>query len=187
MQLATQWHTRGISVPIYDRNHNDTEGGQTFKTLGTIQDVNGLFLQKLAHLFLDIDDLFNETKGINWNRIMSLGKDKDKGDFNFYTLFGCIPVRKDKEKKNVALSFFKSILEQRKIDRQQVFEYFSELVLCHRYERYAGYKNIYSAGEFDFGIEKAVFQYLALIQVLEKLNLFKDNKTEKTMEMALTA
>ena len=158
--------------------------GNFFKTLNIIQDINGTYLKKLGTIFLDIEELFSETKGISWQRIMSYKKDGEvfNPPFNFPVIYGCIPVRKDKEKRNVALSFFKSILEQRKIDRQRIFEYFSELVLCHRYERYAGYKNIYSSGEFDFGLEKAVFQYLALIQVLEKLNLFKDSKKEKMME-----
>jgi CRISPR-associated protein Csh1 len=152
--------------------------GNFFKTLNLIQDVNGLYLEKLEQAFFKTHELFKETQGFDWQRIMSY----QKSDFNFYTLYNCIPVRKDKEKKNVALALFKSILEQRKIDRQQIFEYFKELVLCHRYGRYVGYKNIHSSGEFDFSLEKSVFQYLALIHVLDNLKLFKDSKKELTME-----
>jgi CRISPR-associated protein Csh1 len=152
--------------------------GKFFKGLNTIQDVNGLYLEKLEQAFFQTHELFKETQGFDWQRIMSY----QKSDFNFYTLYNCIPVRKDKEKKNVALALFKSILEQRKIDRQQIFEYFKELVLCHRYGRYVGYKNIHSSGEFDFSLEKSVFQYLALIHVLDNLKLFKDSKKELTME-----
>ena len=158
--------------------------GNFFKTLNIIQDINGFYLKELVNLFLNTDELFNSIKGISWERITSYKKNDEikHAPFNLKTIYGCIPVRKDKEKKNVALALFKSILEQRKIDRQQIFQYFSELVLCHRYGRYAGYKNIYASGDFDFGLEKAVFQYLALIQVLEKLNLFKNYKKEMSME-----
>lgn len=158
--------------------------GNFFKTLNIIQDINGLYLQKIEDTFLDTHELLNETQGIDWQRIMSYKKEGEivTPPFNFQTIYSCIPIRKDKEKKNVALAFFKSILEQRKIDRIQIFEHFKELILCHRYERYAGYKNIRSSGGFDFSLEKSVFQYLALIEVLNKLELFKENKKESEME-----
>ena len=154
--------------------------GNFFKALNIIQDINGLYLYKIEQEFLKTHDRFNETQGIDWQRIMSYKKEGETvtPNFNFYTIYNCIPIRKDKEKKNVALALFKSILEQRKVDKQQIFEYFTELILCHRYERYAGYTNIRSSGEFDFSLEKSVFQYLAIIDILNKLELFKNNKKE---------
>jgi CRISPR-associated protein Csh1 len=158
--------------------------GNFFKALNIIQDINGLYLNKIADTFLDTHDLFSEMQGRQWERIMSYKKDGEMvtPNFNFQTIYGCIPLRKDKEKKNVALALFKSILEQRSIDRHQLFEYFSELMLCHRYKRYTAYKNIYPNDKFNYYTEKAVFQYMALIQVLNELKLFKDNKKDLEME-----
>jgi CRISPR-associated protein Csh1 len=152
--------------------------GNFFKALNIIQDINGVYLYKIEDVLLNTDEFFNETQGFDWQRVMG----NQKNGFNFYTIYNCIPLRKDKEKKNVALALFKSILEQRQIDKNQIFEYFSELMLCYRYKRYAAYKNIYPIDKFDFYTEKAVFQFMALIQVLNELKLFKNNKKDLEME-----
>lgn len=156
--------------------------GNSFKTISIIQDVNSVYFNRLAEVFSDVDDMFANNPNIAWERVNTFfTKDKERHvyPFSFRTMYGCIPVRKDKEKKNVALSFFKAILEKRMIDPNQVFDLFRDLVLCHRFGRYPSYKNIAPNSEFDFGLEKAVFHYLAIIQIIKKLKLFKNNYMEQ--------
>lgn len=156
--------------------------GNSFKTINVIQDVNSVYLEELADIFYTVNAIFSNVPNIPWQRVNTFfTKDKERNilPFTFKTMYGCIPVRKDKEKKNVALSFFKAILEKRMIDPNQVFDFFRDLVLCHRFERYPSYKNIAPNSEFDFGLEKAVFHYLAIIQIIKKLKLFKNNYMEQ--------
>ncbi len=79
------------------------------------------------------------------------------------------------------LVLFKAILEQRKVDAQKLFEHYVELVLCHRYHRYKSYNNIYAPEtindktvHFDYAIRNTTYQYLAIFQVLKRLNLLKN-------------
>ncbi len=156
--------------------------GNSFKTINIIQDVNGEYIKELVETFEDEDGRFSKIPNIPWQRVNTFfNKDKERSvsPFTFKTMYGCIPVRKDKEKKNVALSFFKAILERRMIDPNQVFDFFRDLVLCHRFERYPSYKNIAPNSDFDFALEKAVFHYLAIIQIIKNLKLFKNNYMEQ--------
>ena len=104
------------------------------------------------------------------------------GHFNLNSIYGLIPIRKDKEKKNIALVLFKAILEQRKVEAQQLFGHFTELILCHYYERYGSYTNIHQYGNDYFGlaIRNSVFKYLAFIQVLKNLNLINMEQEIRT-------
>jgi CRISPR-associated protein Csh1 len=148
--------------------------GNFFKTINTIQDVNSLYLRQVQKTFMQVNSKMTNTEGVSWESIMTVGKEQQKLLFNFFTLYNIIPVRVDKEKRNVALTLFKSILEKRPIERNVIFEHFKELILCHRFGRWEAYKNIYKNEKFDFACRDAVFKYLAFIEFLKKLNILKD-------------
>ncbi|WP_143959726.1 TM1802 family CRISPR-associated protein [Litoribacter populi] len=156
--------------------------GNFFKTINTIQDVSKLHFNKLIEVFITTDRAFKSIIGIEWDKIMTVGKD-NRLSFNFYSLYALIPVRKDKEKKNAALALFKAILEQRKTDPQQLYKHFTELILCHWYGRYKAYGNVYQNDIFDFAARNAVYQYHALFYILNQLNLLKGMENTKTDEL----
>jgi CRISPR-associated protein Csh1 len=147
--------------------------GNFFKTINLVQSVNNQYFNRLIDVFAEVNLLFCAFPGIQWEQILAQGKNKFV--FNFLTLYGIIPVRKDREKKNVALSLLQALLQGRLIEQSIVFQYFKELILCHRFDRYRSYTNIYTNDSFDYAVRNAVFQYAALIQILEKLNILKNN------------
>jgi CRISPR-associated protein Csh1 len=147
--------------------------GNFFKSTELIKDVSTFHFQDVIKTFREIHWELRDSTFLNWNSIMSeYGKNPC---FNLYTVYGLIPIRKDKEKKNKALGLFKTILENRKISTQKLYDYFSELILCHWYERYGSYTNIRKSSKDYFGVSvrESVFKYLAFIQVLKRLNLIK--------------
>ena len=147
--------------------------GNYFKVNHQINDISEFYFNHLLDVFSEVN---NEL--IPW-----LG---DKYALSFNRFYGWIPARAQNENVNKALHLFAAILEGRKIDRRILFRHFSDLILCHYYGRYKSFKNIYSYDKekFDFAAKDAVFGYLALIRVLEKLNLLKNQnfmeETEKT-------
>jgi CRISPR-associated protein Csh1 len=151
--------------------------GNFFKTIHYIKDVSKTHFTRLLKTFQLVHRELKEVNGIQWDEVMSAGKNHSLS-FNLFTFYGLIPLRKDKEKKNEALTLFKAILEQRKISSQKLFEHYRELILCHRFERYRSYTNVYANNEFDFAVRNATYQYLAIFQVLTRLNLLK-NMEEK--------
>jgi CRISPR-associated protein Csh1 len=169
--------------------------GNSFKTINIIQDINGLYFDNMIVNLQKTHRLFDNLKGFDWDTIMTYKNSEGElitTGFNFSTIYRCIPARKNptgKKYKNIALSFFKAILEQRKIDRQQIFEYFRDLILCHRFKRYDGYENVrpayskYPKSKFDNCVIQAVCQYAAIIHFLEKLNLIKNDKNVSKMEI----
>ena len=146
--------------------------GNFFKTINLIKDVSKFHFQHVIETFQQVDWQMREMKEVlDWDAAsMDYGK---IGQFNLNSVYGLIPIRKDKEKRNKALLLFKAILENRKIELQQILSYFTELVSCHQYQRYASYTNIKEYGNEYFGIaiRDSVFKYHAFIQVLTKLNL----------------
>jgi len=146
--------------------------GNFFKTTELIKDVSKFHFQKVIKAFFNVHWDFKEAKFVDWNYIMT---DYGKAGrfFNFNSVYTLIPLRKDKEKKNKALALFKSILENRTVNRKILFDYFAELILCYYYERHNSYTNVSKSSKDYFGIsvKKSVFKYLAFIQVLKKLNL----------------
>jgi CRISPR-associated protein Csh1 len=146
--------------------------GNFFKTTELIKDVSKFHFQKVIKAFFKVHWDFKEAKFVDWNYIMT---DYGKAGrfFNFNSVYTLIPLRKDKEKKNKALALFKSILENRTVNRKILFDYFAELILCYYYERHNSYTNVSKSSKDYFGIsvKKSVFKYLAFIQVLKKLNL----------------
>lgn len=146
--------------------------GNFFKSTEIIKDVSTFHFQKVIDSFRETHWEFKDAHFIDWNSVMTEYGTSGKF-FNFHTVYSLIPVRKDKEKKNKALDLFKAILENRKIDRNKLFDYFRELILCHYYERYASYTNIPKSSKDYFGkaARDSVFKYHAFIQVLKNLNL----------------
>lgn len=146
--------------------------GNFFKTISIIKDVSKFHFENVIDSFEEINWKFRELKdAVDWD---SATKNyAEVSFFNLNSIYKLIPIRKEKEKKNVAFQLFKSILEQRHIEKSQLFDFFSELMLCHYYERYNSYTNIRKYGKDYFGlaIRDSVFKYLAFIQVLIKLNL----------------
>lgn len=148
--------------------------GNFFKTIHQIKDVSKLQFYKVIETFNNVNEFFNSalSTAVNWPSVLT-EYNKQYG-FNLSTIYFIIPIRREKQKKNEALSLFKSIFENRKIDPARIFKAFSELILCHRFQRYKSYTNIraYDDHAFDFAVRDGVFKYLALIQVLKQLNLF---------------
>lgn len=150
--------------------------GNFFKSTELIKDVSSFHFQKILKTFLKTHHEFLEVKGFNWNTIVTeFGGVKA---FNLNSVYSLIPLRKDKEKKNKALSLFKSILENRKIEKEILFSYYCELILCHYYERYKSYTNVHksSSDYFYFSIRNSTYKYLAFIEVLKKLNIIDMNQ-----------
>lgn len=150
--------------------------GNFFKSTELIKDVSSFHFQKILKTFLKTHLEFLEVSGFNWNTIVTeYGGVKG---FNLNSVYSLIPLRKDKEKKNKALSLFKSILENRKIEKETLFSYYCELILCHYYERYKSYTNVNksSSDYFYFSIRNSTYKYLAFIEVLKKLNIIDMNE-----------
>ncbi|ADF51861.1 CRISPR-associated protein [Zunongwangia profunda SM-A87] len=158
--------------------------GKFFKSTEIIKDVSSFHFSKILQTFTDIDWKFREAKFIDWDKIMTefdySTNEWCSRKINFNSLFQIIPIRKDKEKKNKALELFKTILENRKINGSLLFDYFSELILCHYYERYRSYTNVKDYSQsgkknnqdyLKWAIRDSVFKYHAFIQLLKKLNL----------------
>ncbi|HYX07757.1 MAG TPA: TM1802 family CRISPR-associated protein, partial [Bacteroidales bacterium] len=156
--------------------------GNFFKTLDHIKDISKFHFQRVYKAFVDIDWEFKKLPQIvDWESVKY--NYKKTWAFNLNTIYELIPVRRDKEKKNVALQLIKTILENRKIERKFLFDFFSELMLCHYYRRYGSYKNVKQYGKDYFGlaIRDSVFKYLAFFQVLKKLNLIDMEQESKSI------
>ncbi len=148
--------------------------GNSYKIINQIKDVSSFQLNKIWSTF--------KKAGIEYEDLISNKNAEKKYLFNLNSIYYLIPVRKDdKEKKNAALLLFKQLLENRKIDSSKLFKHFKNLILCHWYKRYDGYSNI-RPNEFYFGVKDAVFKYLVLFQILESLNLLKNNLFMETQK-----
>ncbi len=157
--------------------------GNFFKTINLIKDISKTHFENIIQTMRSVDSEMGEILPNLWLNVMTYGKEKNVIDFNFYLIYYLIPVRKDGEKRNAALMIFKSVLERRQIPYDKLIEFFSELILCHRFGRYAGY-NIIPSSNFDFAVRNAVFQYLAFFQFLKKIKLLA--MEEKTTPSAAT-
>ena len=149
--------------------------GNFFKTTEQIKDVSSFHFQKILKVFTEVDWNLREQEFVNWDSVMDeFGKGVKS--FNFNTIYKLIPIRQ--ENKNKALELFKTILENRKVDKYVLFQYFCEFILCHYYERYNSYENIANSSRdyLSKSIRDGVFKYLAFLQVLKKLNLIDMNE-----------
>jgi len=151
--------------------------GNFFKSTEVIKDVSKFHFQKVLKAFIDVDWDFRKNLKIDWTKIMA-SYGQEGMFFNFSSVYQLIPLRKDKEKKNRALAFLKSILENRRLEGRLLYKYFCELILCHYYERYQSYTNIDKSNRdyFSLNIRNSTFKYLALSEVLKKLNLIDMNE-----------
>lgn len=162
--------------------------GTFFKSTEIIKDVSRFHFDRLNLSFYEIDKEFQEYDFVNWREVLTSYdydlKKRTPHRFNFNSLFKIIPLRKDKEKKNKALDLFKTILENRKIETTILYDYFTELILCHYYQRYNSYTNVqkYANDYFYIAVRDSVFQYLAFIQLLKKLNILNMETTKTNPE-----
>jgi CRISPR-associated protein Csh1 len=157
--------------------------GNFFKTINLIEDVSQTYFSQLVAACQQLDAAWRQAPELCWADVMG------QLSFNFYTVYGLVPVRKDKEKRNAALLLFKQILERRPVRRAALFAHFREVILCHRYRRYGAYGNIYdnnqsgklsTAQAFDYAARATVYQYLGLFQLLTQFNLFADMEPTPT-------
>ena len=155
--------------------------GNFFKSISLIKDVSRFHFERMLAAFGAVNrEMKAITDTVDWHAVTTeYGK---PSSFNLYLAYGLIPVRKDKEKKNIALQLFKAMLERRTVTKGQLYGHFSELMLCHYYGRYKSYTNIraYGDGYFGLAIRDSVFKYLAFMQVLRKLNLIDMESKEPT-------
>ncbi|GAA4001914.1 hypothetical protein GCM10022408_11530 [Hymenobacter fastidiosus] len=158
--------------------------GNFFKTINLIEDVSQTYFSELALAFQRLDTTWRQAPELPWGKVMG------QMYFNLYSVYGLVPVRKDKEKRNAALLLFKQILERRPVVRRRLFEHFRELILCHRYRRYPAYGNVYDnnqndtlsgAQAFDYAARNAVYQYLALFQILTQFQLLSPMDETQTV------
>lgn len=132
--------------------------GNSVKVINHIKDVSSVWFHNIIQ------------KDIEQSNLISTYFNQKR--FNLSTIYYSIPIRKDHEKKNDALKLLSQILEQRKISKQKLFNYFTELILCHYYNRYRSYSNIPPQPErFDYAIRDGVLKYQFLINLLKSLNL----------------
>lgn len=146
--------------------------GNFFKSTEIIKDVSSFHFSKVLKTLSDIDWDFRASCFVDWNSVMT-EYGIQNGFFNFNTVYSIIPLRKDKEKKNKALDLIKSVLENRMIKPEIIYNYFTELILCHWFERYGSYTNVNKSSKdyFSKTVRDSVFKYHALIQLLKNLNL----------------
>lgn len=158
--------------------------GNSLKTVNLIEDVSNTHFQKVQIALLDISDAMAEIEGINWQSIMSRGKDTGGIlSFNFYSIYMLIPIGKN-GKTNPALLLFKALLEQHNIEKAQIFSHFKELILCHRFGRHKAYaQKIREYTDFDYAIRDVVFQYHALLKLVQHFNLFNNMKDNNQNEL----
>lgn len=142
--------------------------GNSVKVINHIKDVSSVWFHNIVRKNNEqsslISNYFNQLKS------------------NLSTIYFAIPIRKDHEQKNDALKLLSQILEQRKVQRVKVFNHFTELILCHYYNRYRSYSNItFKPESFDFAIRDSVIKYLFLITLLKSLNLTDMEENEKPL------
>lgn len=145
--------------------------GNFFKTTELIKDVSHFHFSKVIQTFRSIHWEFKDLPFFNWDFVMlEYGKSRF---FNLNSVYGLIPIRKEKEKKNKALELIKSILENRPVERSKLYKYFTELALCHYYGRYESYTNVTKSAKdyFRNAIYVSISRYFAFIEVLKQLNL----------------
>jgi len=136
--------------------------GNYFKAGNLIKDVSKLHFTTVTNILAESGELFSAWLGTKYA-------------FNLGTMYRFVPVRKDKENVNQALTLFAAVLEQRKIELRKLYTHFTELILCHWYGRHKSFTNVRSMyKEFDYAAKDAVFGYMAFIYSLKKLNLIKN-------------
>lgn len=161
--------------------------GNFFKSTHLIKDVSSFHFQKVIKTFEEVHWKFQDSKFVDWAKVMTEYGNEVRF-FNLNSIYGLIPLRKEKEKVNKALILFKAVFENRKINFAELYDYFSELILCHYFERYNSYNNIPKSSKdyFSLAVRNSVFKYHAFIQVLKKLNLIDMEETNDIIDETLS-
>lgn len=168
----------------------DKGGKKYFKTTETIKDISKFHFENLLITLSEVSKRFENFSFIDWGEVMTTKIEEElvQTNFNFSTLYRIIPIKEKSGTnpilKNRALILFKSILENRRVEKEKLYHYFIELILCHYYRRYESYTNVdwYSEKNFYFAVRDSVFKYLAFFQLLKKLNLIDMEKPITTEE-----
>lgn len=154
--------------------------GNSLKTVNLIEDVSSTHFKQMQKSILAIDLFMRNLEGVNWQSIMSKGKDKETLSFNFYSIYMLIPIGKN-GKVNPVLMLFKALLEQHKIEKEHLLAHFKELILCHRFGRHKAYaQKIREYSDFDYAMRDVVFQYHALFKLITSFNLFTNMEENQT-------
>lgn len=150
--------------------------GNYFKAGNLIKDVSQFHFITLTRTLSESGKLLSAWLGTKY-------------PFNLNSMYRLIPVRKDNQNINQALILFGAVLEQRKVELEKLYTHFTELILCHWYERYKSFTNVRSKYEnFDYAAKDAVYGYMAFIYSLKQLNLIKNlsvmDKEKPTVDIA---
>lgn len=151
--------------------------GNSFKVINHIKDINSQYLINLIKVFKETEIHFLSYRSSRYN-------------FNLQTIYGMVPVREQKGKKNQALSLFKDILEQHTLEISILYKHFIQLVRCHwggqfnEKRRHRTFPNIRQETSFDFAAKNAVYNYMALIKALTSINLIQmeENQNDPTVD-----
>jgi CRISPR-associated protein Csh1 len=146
--------------------------GNYFKASNLIKDVSEPYLLKIMRNITHI----NEELSAHLGRYV----------FNFYTLYGYIPIR-DNTNRNFALEMFGDLFQQRFIERNNIFKFFIQYLICQKSGQFTrgkhnSYPNIQQKSSFDFAIQNAVTMYSAFIKLVDQLNLLKTNNHMETKQ-----
>ena len=145
--------------------------GNSVKVINHIKDVSNVWFGNIIRKDMEqselISNYFNQRRS------------------NLSTIYFAIPIRKEHEQKNDALKLLSQILEQRKVRYTKIIYHFTELILCHYYNRYNSYSNItYKPEDFDLAIRDSALKYLFLINLLKALKLIDMDMEENEKPLA---
>lgn len=173
-QLENTFESLGMDAesPLFWINYIAyASDGNSVKVINHIKDVSNVWFGNIIRKDMEQSELifnyFNQRRS------------------NLSTIYFAIPIRKEHEQKNDALKLLSQILEQRKVRYTKVFNHFTELILCHYYNRYNSYSNImYKPEDFDLAIRDSALKYLFLINLLKALKLIDKDMEENEKPLA---
>lgn len=176
----------------------DAGGGNSFKVINQIKDVNNLYLNTAIEAFYKSGIYFQKYIG-------------EQSTFNLKSVYHMIPTKENSKQTNLnpALLLFKDVLEQTAIRIDRLYQHFIKLIICYKngqfesnsqrrsgFLKHKGFPNISIPEKlkdnrtkiFDDGAKKSVFKYLALFQALETLNiLIMDENTANLKRQEILA
>ncbi|WP_286833606.1 MULTISPECIES: TM1802 family CRISPR-associated protein [unclassified Proteiniphilum] len=173
-QLENTFESLGMDAesPLFWINYIAyASDGNSVKVINHIKDVSNVWFGNIIRKDMEqselISNYFNQRRS------------------NLSTIYFAIPIRKEHEQKNDALKLLSQILEQRKVRYTKIFYHFTELILCHYYNRYNSYSNItYKPEDFDLAIRDSALKYLFLINLLKALKLIDMDMEENEKPLA---
>lgn len=138
--------------------------GNYFKIMNHIKDVNSFYLKRMIEVCGKTAYEIRRLTG--W-----------RSGFNFRTIYSVVPVREKSSKNNSALILFKQILEQEAVSPEILYKHFVKFIVCHRNKQFdktgkhRSFPNIREKETFEYAARDGVNSYLALLKILEHLNL----------------